>query len=418
MRFCPRGCVPPDFKKIVLARFFYSFAVEMMAVIVGWRMYALTHDPLHLGLIGLAEAFPALTIALYAGYIVDRSRPLLVYLNVVFGSLISIAIVLLSQLPTMGIHPTWQVLALYAASFMGGAARGFSQPSYYAAVPRMLSRTSLAKASAWSSTSMQIARIAGPGIGGFLFGWVGVSGSAGLAILLLLAAFFAVVAVKNKPPAPASPKNTDIREELFSGARFVWKHSILFPALTLDMVSVLFGGVTALLPIFAADILHIGPTGLGALRAAPAVGAGLMSLWLTRFEIKQKAGPYLFTSVAGFGVCILIFGFSHHFLLSLFALGLSGAFDSVSMVVRSAAVQLASPDAMRGRISAVNSIFIGSSNELGEFESGIAASLLGTVPAVLFGGVMCLATVLVVFVVSPTLRNLHLGKLEEEGATA
>ncbi len=406
--------LPSDFKKLLSGRFLFGIATEMQAVIIGWQMYILTHDPLHLGLIGLAEAIPALGIAIYAGYVVDKSRPLLVYRNVVLGTLVSTLIVLISQATSMGFAPHIQVLALYVASFVSGAARGFSQPSVYAAVPRLVVRNDLPRAAAWGATSMQMARITGPGLGGFLFGWCGISFSVGVAASILIVALVTIVAIETSPSPALSKTNHKIRTELFSGAAFVFKHPILLPALTLDMISVFFGGVTALLPIFAADILHIGPHGLGILRASPAIGAAVISLWLTRANIRSRAGGWLFSSVAGFSVSILVFGFSRNFYLSLLALGLSGAFDSVSMVIRSTAVQLASPEAMRGRISAVNSIFIGSSNELGEFESGIAAKLLGTVPSVIFGGVVSLCTVIITLILSPALRNLHLDHIKNE----
>ncbi len=205
--------------------------------------------------------------------------------------------------------------------------------------------------------------------------------------------------------------HTSIKDEILSGLKFVFGHKILFPALTLDMVSVLFGGVTALLPIFASEILMVGPKGLGVLRAAPAVGAALMGLYQAKRTLPGRSGTWLLSSITGFGICVLIFGLSTNFYLSVFALFMSGVCDSVNMIIRSTAVQLLSPDHMRGKISAVNSIFIGSSNELGELESGIAAKLLGTVPAVLFGGVMCLLTVATISVVYPRLRKLDLANL-------
>jgi hypothetical protein len=214
-------------------------------------------------------------------------------------------------------------------------------------------------------------------------------------------------------PPPDMKHQHSIKDELLSGVRFVFTHGILLPAMMLDMISVLFGGVTALLPIFASDILMVGPKGLGALRAAPAIGAAIVAFYLAKVTLKGRVGGLLFGCVAGFGLCILVFGLSKSFTVSLIALALSGAFDSVSMVIRSSAVQLASPDNMRGKISSVNSIFIGSSNELGELESGVAAKLLGTVPSVCFGGVMCLITVAVTAWLSPTLRKLDLSKLND-----
>ncbi len=404
-----------DFKKLMSARFLFTFAVQMQAVVLGWRMYELTKNPLFLGLIGLVEAIPALSLALYAGLLVDRGRPLWIYRAVVAASFISGLVLLISQFERSLLNESQQVLALFLSSLITGIARGFSQPSVFAIVPRIVPRAELQKASAWMSSAMQVARIGGPAAGGIIFGWFGMITTAALICLFLILAQVALALISTaRIPRSAPLKKNSLKEDLLSGASFVFRHPILFPALTLDMVSVLFGGVTALLPIYAAEILHVGPKGVGLLRGAPAVGAALTSLWLTRLDVREKAGPWLFTAVTGFGACILIFAISQNFWLSAVALGLSGAFDSVSMVIRTAAVQLASPDSMRGRISAVNSMFIGSSNELGEFESGIAAKALGTVPSAIFGGLICLLTVGVVAWRFPTLRRLNLKELEAQ----
>lgn len=411
--------MPLDFKKILSSRFLFTLGTQMQAVIVGWQMYRLTHDPLHLGLIGLAEAIPAIGIALYAGYIVDRSRPLRVFAFVLLGSLLSALVVFLSQTEHFIASDHQRVIALYLASFLTGAARAFSQPALFAIVPRIVPREELGAASAWSMSSMQVARVSGPAIGGLVFGWLGVGVASALVCISLLLAFVSAVTVEKEILPPQHPPGRSIRTELMSGAKFVFTHPVLLPALSLDMISVFFGGVTALLPIYASDILQIDARGLGLLRAAPAIGAAITGIWLTRADIRARAGGWLFTAVTGFGVSILIFGLSHSLWLSLVALALSGAFDSVSMVVRSTAVQLASPDKMRGRISAVNSIFIGSSNELGEFESGLAARFVGVEQAVLLGAGICLATVAGTFFFSPTLRQLdlvELGKAREHSA--
>ncbi|HEX7675089.1 MAG TPA: MFS transporter [Bdellovibrio sp.] len=401
-----------DFKKLMTARFFFTLAVQMQAVVVGWRIYELTQDPLSLGLIGLAEAIPALSLALWAGYIVDHSRPIGVYRWVLEGSLISALILLFSGLFQDQVSSFWQIAALYVASVFTGGARAFSQPAMFAILPRIIKREEVSQAQAWTSTVMQVARVAGPALGGLVFGFLGLTTSFVLICALLLIALVATYLIRAHIEAPMMTGEVrSMRAQLAEGARFVFGHPILFPALTLDMVSVLFGGVTALLPIFAKEILNVGPRGLGALRAAPAVGAAIMGLYLARVPLRHRAGSWLFTAVAGFGVCILVFAASKNFYLSIFALGMSGVFDSVSMVVRSTAVQLASPDHMRGRISAVNSMFIGSSNELGEFESGLAAKLLGTVPAAYVGGAICLLTVGVMAILSPALRKLDLDKV-------
>ncbi len=404
--------MPLDFKKLLSARFLFTFAVQMQAVVLGWRIYDLLKDPLYLGLIGLTEAIPAIGLALYAGFLVDRMRPLLVYRRVMYVSLLSGVVVLIEHLYANQLSLSNQVGLLYFAAFLTGVARSFSQPAVFASVPRLVERSKLMKASALSSSAMQIARIGGPAFGGLIFGFFGAISSSSIVCLLLFAASTAMILIRQDIPPPATrPIHTSIKEELLSGGKFVLGHSILFPALSLDMISVLFGGVTALLPIFAQDILFVGPKGLGALRAAPAVGATIMSLVLSRTN-QMRTGSWLLSSIAGFGFCILIFGMSHNFYLSIAALCLAGSFDSISMFIRSSAVQLLSPDHMRGKISAVNSIFIGSSNEIGELESGIAAKLIGTVPAVYLGGIICICTVGLFALISPALRKLDLEKLK------
>ncbi|MEQ1722175.1 MAG: MFS transporter [Pseudobdellovibrio sp.] len=402
-----------DFKKLISARFLFTFAVQMQAVILGWRVYEILQDPLALGFIGLAEAVPAIGLALYAGYIIDRSRPLVAYRRIMYISLLSGLIVLLEHILQNQLGVYAQAGMLYFAAFLTGAARSFSGPAIFASVPRMVPREHLLKSTAFMSSAMQVARVAGPAVGGLAFGFLGAIFSSSLVCIFLVAASLAMLMIKMNIPAPTDIfKHNSIKEELFSGAKFVFNHPILFPALSLDMISVLFGGVTALLPIFAKEILMIGPKGLGVLRAAPAVGAAAMSFFLARNHEKFRTGRALFAAVAGFGFCILVFGLSQNYILSLLALVASGAFDSISMVIRSAAVQLSSPDHMRGKISAVNSIFIGSSNEIGEFESGIAAKILGPVPAVYFGGIICLLTVGTVAYFSPALRKLDLNSLK------
>lgn len=404
--------MPSDFKKLMAGRFLFILAVQVQTIVLGWRMYLLTKDPLFLGLVGLVEAIPALGLALYAGYIVDRSRPLVVFRRVVGVSWISGFVLLASQLPAAGVGERIQILALFLSSFLTGAARAFSQPAVFSMVPRIIGRENLSKGAAWMGSSHQIASISGPALGGLFFGWLGVSASSGIVCAVLLLALGILWWIEASPdPLPRPDKNENKRAELLSGLQFVFRHPILLPALSLDMISVFFGGVTALLPIYAGEILLVGPKGLGALRAAPAVGAALMSLCLTRWDIREKAGPWLFVAVTGFGLCILVFSVSQNYPLSFAALALSGSFDSISMVVRTAAVQLSSPDAMRGRISAVNSIFIGSSNELGEFESGTVAHLFGAVPAAVFGGIVCLLTVIAVAWLSQPLRKLNLEEL-------
>ncbi len=397
-------------------RFLFNFAVEMQAVIIGYHMYDLTHDALHLGLIGLAEAVPALSLAMFAGYIVERNRPLRMYKGVQYASLLSGLVLWISLWPSASLSLHGHVLALYLSSVITGIARSFSQPAMYSIVPRILPRDQLSKASAWMGTAMQVARIGGPAAGGLILGFLGGVLPAAMFVCICLATgILSLHLISASPnPSPRSAQPARFRTELLSGARFVFSHKLLLPALTLDMVSVLFGGVTALLPIYAQSILHVGPQGFGVLRAAPAIGAAVVSFWMVKGHVRERAGTWLFACVAAFGVCNLVFALSTTFWLSVFALALSGGFDSVSAIIRSAAVQFVSPDHMRGRISAINAMFIGSSNELGEFESGVMAKLFGTVQSAVIGAGLCLATVGAMFFVSPALRRLNLRELEEE----
>jgi MFS family permease len=403
--------MPTDFKKLMTARFLFTFAVQMQAVAMGWQIYHLSHDPLALGLVGLVEAFPALGLSLYAGYIIDRSRPLTVYKRVILVSFFSGLVILISSAFADRLPVGGQMAALYGAAFITGIARAFSQPAMFTLIPQMLTRDKFSKGSAWMSTASQMARIGGPAAGGIIFGYFGIVSTAVTICALLVACYFYARPISVNVKGSLVKGEHSVKTELLLGLKFVFQHPILLPALSLDMISVLFGGVTALLPIYAVEVLAVGPRGLGLLRAAPAVGAALTSLWFTRRTFNKRAGFWLLNVVTGFGISILVFALSKNFILSVFALLVSGAFDSVSMIIRGAAVQMASPEAMRGRISAVNSIFIGSSNELGEFESGVAARFLGTVPAAVLGGVVCLATVGFIAAFAPKLRRLDLDSI-------
>ncbi len=401
-----------EFKKLVSARFLYAMAMQSQSVVLGWQMYVLTHNPLFLGLIGLVEAIPALSLSLFSGYWVDRNRPLKILRSVMGVGLLSGALLLFSHLHQLHFSTRTQIIALFASAFLAGVARSFFGPSVYTLVARIVPRENLPKASAAMTSAFQTAMISGPALGGLLFGWVGILNTAAVMCAIIICALVSSLLIQTNPePAAKHHPSHVFKKELLSGANFVFKHPILLPALTLDMISVLFGGVVALLPIYAAEILKIGPSGLGILRAAPSVGAAIVSLTLTRVTPRKHAGKWLFSAVTGFGCCILVFAISTNYTLSLLALGFSGAFDSVSAVIRNAIVTLSSPDELRGRISSVNMIFISSSNELGEFESGIAAKLLGTVPSAIFGGIACLITIAIAAIFCPKLRNLDLNEL-------
>ena len=386
--------------------------MQMQAVVLGWQMYVLTENAFFLGFIGLTEAIPALGFALYAGYYVDHRKPLPVFYKILLLNTLSAGLMFLAQSDDNGLHLHLKISALFVSSFLTGTARAFAHPTIYTLVPGIVPRKLLSKAAAISASTMQVARISGPALGGLLFGIIGISHTAGIVCALLLLALLCAMFIKKSPDASQKLRSSDsLRTQLLLGAKYVWKHPILFPAMTLDMVSVFLGGVTALLPIYASQVLSAGSQELGLLRSAPAMGAALMGILLIFVPIKKNAGRLMFGAVLGFGFSILIFALSQNILLSMLGLALSGAFDSVSVVIRSSAIQLCSPDSIRGRISSVNSIFVSSSNELGEFESGILAGLFGAVPAAVLGGVACLAMVGVMAYHFPKLRALDLSEL-------
>jgi MFS family permease len=396
-----------NFYRVMLARFLFVFGIQIQGVLMGWQMYDLTHDPLQLGLLGLVEAIPALTMALFAGLIIDNFNPLKIYQTVILVSFVSILVAWGAREP----H------ALFIAAALTGFVRSFMSPAMNSLVPRLVSREQIRKSSAYTSTAFQMANVIGPGMAGVLLAIHGYSLPYSVAMATVAVACVTLLTVKYahvKNKTSIEGRNNSRLHELLVGVRYVAKHPLLLSAMSLDMFAVLFGGVTALLPIFAAEILHVGPQGLGWLRASPAVGAILMGSYLIRRPIGKNAGSTLLGAVLGFGLCILVFGISKNYWLSLAALLVSGALDSISMVIRGAIVQLCSPENMRGRIAAVNSIFIGSSNEIGEFESGVTAKLMGTVPSVMVGGVLTIVTVVIVFWKARTLRDLDITKLEAE----
>jgi MFS family permease len=405
----PSALSSPDFRRLTLARFLLTFALQVQTLVMAWQVYSIKHDPLFLGLIGLFEAVPAISLALFAGDVIDRSDPLKAYKNVIRGCFASalLLFVVSSSVPA-GDRVPW----IYLAAFIAGCARGFSQPAMYSLVPQMIPRESLAVSSAWITAAFQTASVVGPGLGGVLFAWKGERLPYGLDLALIVGAMASAAAIRLRPkPAPSGPPGETAFQRATSGLRFVFADGILLPALALDMFAVLFGGVEAILPIFAGDILKIGAAGLGLLQASPSIGALIGSALMIRFPVNRRAGRILLTVVTGFGVCIIAFALSRTVWLSLLLLGLAGALDSVSMVIRGAIVQISSPDHMRGRVAAVNSIFIGTSNEIGAFESGAAAKLLGTVPSVVAGGCLTLVTVAAAALFAPKLREMDLDRI-------
>ena len=398
------------FLKLLGFRILMVLAYQIMAVAVGWHIYEITQDPLSLGLIGLAEVIPYFTCALFAGHAVDHY-----YSRRFFGALSALALganALTLTALTMGLIASVESASywIYGSIMLTGIARAFIAPCYSTLFAIILPREEYAKASAIGSSAFQVGLIAGPAIGGLLVGFASKNAAYSIATALCVAAAIVMWSIQvDEPTAPqdSPPVFTSIAE----GLRFVFSNQIVLGALSLDMFAVLFGGAVAMLPAFIHDIYHYGPEALGILRAAPAVGSIATGIWLARNPINLHAGRWLLASVAGFGLSIIGFGLSTYIWTAGVMLVLSGIFDGVSVVMRQTILQLATPDAMRGRVSAINGIFIGSSNELGAFESGLAARLLGLVPSVIFGGMMTLGIVGVTAKVAPKLRNLELHQL-------
>lgn len=377
---------------------------QLQAVVVGWQVYSMTHDPLSLGLIGLAEALPFVAVALPAGYVADRwNRRTVCLLSLAVLALCSVGLLVLSAAD--GILARVGAAPIYAVIFVSGIARSLLQPARQALSSELVPRHQLETAIAWRSSSWQTAAVAGPAIGGLLYGFAGAvvsySVDAGIMVVALVA-----MLIMRYSPGERTIGRVSVRTDLLQGLRFVWGQPIILGALSLDLFSVFLGGAEALLPVFASEILRVGPQGLGILRAAPAAGAVAMGVYLAHRPPIERAGRALLVAVAVFAVAIIGFGCSTSFWLSLVLLGVSGMADSVSVVIRSTLLQLLTPAHMLGRVSAVNSIFIGSSNELGAFESGVTARAFGTVHAVVAGGVAALVVVVVTARVVPALRTL------------
>jgi MFS family permease len=393
---------------LLVYRLLAMLSYQIVAVTVGWHIYQITRDALALGLIGLTEVVPYFCFALFAGYAVDHMRRRRLGMYACLG-------LLLTTLTLAGVAsgriPSFGTLTIYAAIAVNGVVRAFLAPVYTALFARVLPREQYARGAGIGSVVMQTGLVLGPAMGGLLVAWGGNTLAYLVAAGFAAAAAIAIVSLRvTEPPAP--PERAPIFKSIGEGLRFVFNNQVVLGAQALDMFSVLFGGAVALLPAFIHDILHYGPEALGILRAAPAAGAVLVGLWLARHPPKRNAGRLLLYSVAGFGLCIIGFALSRDFWMSALMLALSGMCDGVSVVLRSTILQLATPDEMRGRVSSINGIFIGSSNELGAFESGAAAKLLGLVPSVIFGGCMTLGVVGITAWKAPKLRRLNLSDLQ------
>lgn len=406
-----------EFNIFLLVRFALVFAWSMQFIVIEWEVYTITKDPWSLGLIGLMEIIPALSVALFAGHIVDQREKRGLLMKCIIGfSFISLGLFLLTWPLIVGNWSSKSILyCIYALVFLGGIVRAFMGPTVFSLIALIVPKKLYPNAATWSSSTWQMAAVLGPALAGFSISWIGVHWSMCLIVGFASLALLNLLRISKKPilnPKIGEPVFQSLRE----GLQFVFKTKAILGALTLDMVAVLFGGAVALLPVFAQDILKVGSEGFGILRAAPAIGAFLTMLITAYIPINKNAGMKLLTAIFCFGVSIIVFGLSSIFWISVLALFFSGVADGVSVVIRQTILQLKTPDHMRGRVASVNSMFVGSSNELGAFESGLVARLFGTVTAVVFGGTMTLFTVLTMGAVSPSFRKLDLRKdlLEHE----
>lgn len=398
----------PNFRFFIAARLLFIMALQMVNVGVGWFLYELTGNPLALGWVGLSEVIPAISLALYAGHKVDISDKRTLLRNGMAFYLLSVTGLALVTFPKIvaGLGSGNIALLIYFLIFCTGVFRAFTGPTFQSIIAQLVEREHLPKAITLSTTAWQIASVAGPVLSGILISKLNISAMFMLSIFMVLVALFLINLLPRLPiqHAVAGQRTWD---SVKKGIAYVINTREVLAALSVDMFAVLFGGATAMLPVFAKDILHVDATGMGILKASQGIGTIAMLIWLSRYPLQKKQGKSMLYCVGLFGLCILVFAVSKNFWLSFAALFFSGVFDAVSMLVRSTILQLYVPDDMRGRVSSVNSMFINSSNELGQFESGMAAKLLGTVPSVVFGGIMTLVVVSIAWWKAPSLRKLE-----------
>ncbi|HUR12270.1 MAG TPA: MFS transporter [Flavitalea sp.] len=398
----------PEFQRYLISRFFFIITLTMQATIISWKVYELTRDPFSIGLIGLIEFVPAFCMAFYSGYLIDRSEKRSLLLYSILGNLLCTGTLcfITGSYATGHYSLTTILFTIYGVIFSTGLLRAFSGPTSFALVTQLIPRDQVANATTWHTGVWQVGAVTGPAIAGLLYASIGVTLTFYGMLLSMAIAAVGVFLISKKGITPGIEKEK-LLESLKKGFRFVWHTKEVLGALSLDLLAVLFGGATALLPVFADRILHVGPQGLGLLRSAPAMGSVLVLILLTFWPMRKNQGKIMLLCVAGFGLMMIVFGLSETFWLSMAALFISGMVDGVSVIVRSTILQLKTPDEMRGRVAALNSIFIMSSNELGAFESGFTAKLMGTVTAVVFGGCMTLGVTIGTWLKAPSLRKLR-----------
>lgn len=403
-----------NFRRFIFSKFLFSLALQIQFVVLSWHVYEITKDPLSLGLIGLAEAIPAVSLALYGGHVADRNDRRRIMAIVQFCMLICSSVLLgvaiyFESLPTE--HQT--ALPFYIIMFIIGVIRAFYSPAQLPLMTQLIPRIAYANSSAWSSTVWHVAVVVGSSAGGLMLGYLGKIFTYSFVLFLIVCALIQMLRIPAQP-VQASALKESVHKSIKEGINFVFKNQAIVGALMLDLIAVLFGGAMAMLPIFASDILQVGEKGYGFLRAAPFAGSVVMALYMTRYPPLHNSGRKLMLCVSGFAVCMIVFALSKNFFLSLFILALSGGFDNVSVVIRSTIIQLLTPDEMRGRVSAVSTMFISSSNEIGAFESGFAAKLMGLIPSVIFGGGVALLAVGGTALWMPGLRKLSLNELQKD----
>ncbi|GAC1383764.1 MAG: MFS transporter [Ginsengibacter sp.] len=398
----------PEYRNLLMGRFLFIMGLRMMGSLVGWWIYNLTDEPFAIGLIGLSEVIPAVSFSLYAGHIIDISEKRKVLLRGV--SLYGIAVVIMIYLSSNKASHYFSnhniAICIYVVIFFTGIIRSFSGPVFGVLLAYIVPREHLQNATTWNQGTWLTASVTGHATGGLLIATIGIHNTLIFISSLIIVSFTFFLRLSPKPSL-----NTGVEKKTFDsvkeGLRFVYSTKELLGAISLDLFAVLFGGAVAMVPVYARDILKVGPEGFGLLNGAADIGSIIIVVMLTLFPLKKKQGKTLLFAVAGFGTCIIIFGLSKHFWLSFVSLMIAGMMDGISVVVRGTITQLKTPDHMRGRVMSVNSMFINSSNEFGQFESGLAAKLLGTVTSVVFGGCMTLVVVASTWIKAPTLRKME-----------
>jgi MFS family permease len=397
-----------EFRNLLMGRFLFIMGLRMMGTLVGWWIYQLTKDPFAIGLIGLSEVIPALSFALYAGHVIDISekRKLLLKGMTFYLTCAIVLLVLSTNFSTAHLSNYQLSYCIYFVVFCTGIIRAFTGPVFHTLLAAIVPRPILSNATTWNQGTWLTASVSGHALGGFLIAGIGNTGTL-IAIVALVSISFIYMTLLKRKPALNEAGEKKTWKSITEGLQFVLRTKEVLGALSLDLFAVLFGGAVAMLPAFATDILHVGSQGFGMLNAATDMGAIVSVILLTVFPLRKKQGAILMFAIVGFGACIIIFAVSKWFILSFAALLLSGILDGFSVVIRGTILQLKTPDNMRGRVMSVNSMFINSSNELGQFESGVAARLLGVVNSVIFGGCMTILIVIITAIKAPGLRKMQ-----------